>query len=601
VTFTNLNQSSFSPQFRAGLKEAKVHLKGAGANPGSHPGTGTGNISDYTDIIKLFAAWAGFFWWNPDDPDPILDAWGSIRGRVWGDFEYSGAWPVEPSYIDEAEWDGLSIMECINKIKEITGFIFFVDSNGGVVWRSPNIWKAGNYVAFNGYQEEFIPLIDEKKVLLDYGVTVDDQNLRSRILVSSKPNEESGILYGEYIPHFATEERIERFTLEDLELLGGQERIMAIADYPFLNQAEVDKFAWLTALWIHWSLRKSRFRIPGMVALEPDDQVRIHERVSSEVYVHYITGISSTMDMNAGTWFMDVDTHWLGEGPSENWIVSRNDLEDSPTLLEWLIKAGHWEDADGEPVETDDWYKPPTVRPSPDPILPPPPDWPEPPGLPPDYPVPPGTPPGAPGPAPPGNPPPPPGGWDDQNRRTSSWAQTNWGRFSTCGDNHSVRRHIVRYQLMAPYRGSLAGQTNSHPGQTSERPIQTHEWAIPVWQALVQLIVEGQINIERAGSYNCRKIKRLDGSYSDTWSQHSWGIAIDLNAYLSGWGYGTAPGSDAAWLGNAAETRIKLGAAWGGNDIRVVRWGGTWSNRDNMHFQIQATPHEIQRYGVRVV
>ena len=92
---------------------------------------------------------------------------------------------------------------------------------------------------------------------------------------------------------------------------------MLVPNYPFVSQEEVNKFGFLVSLWIHWSYRASKFRIPGIAALEPDDQVRIYERVTAETFIHYVEGYSSVMNLDQGTWYMDVDTNWA-ELPQAN-------------------------------------------------------------------------------------------------------------------------------------------------------------------------------------------------------------------------------------------------------------------------------------------
>jgi len=314
-----------------------------------------GNITDYTDMVKLFLAWGGFYWpLGGDDPLFLMEEWGSKGGRVWGDFFYSGAYPVEPPEIDPSYWDNKSVMDAINQVKETLGFIGYVDNTGGFVWRPPNIWANGNYVTGKGWQgEASIPVVSENTLLMDYGVTIDDASLRSEIVVIS---DHDPTVYGSFVPGYADGEEIPQ-TIEssgsnygaepvvtDLSLLAGQQRVMLVPDYPFGQgyedearaRAEVEKFAYLVSLWIHWSYRKGKVKIPANPALDVDDQIRIYEAKTSETYIHYILGMNVTLDMESGSYTADIDTHWLGNGPEASWHMFIEDLP--PALLAYLCQ-----------------------------------------------------------------------------------------------------------------------------------------------------------------------------------------------------------------------------------------------------------------------
>ncbi|RLC55192.1 MAG: hypothetical protein DRI30_07990, partial [Chloroflexi bacterium] len=373
LTFTNLQNFGkiAGGDYRAGIYEMRV----MGNTPASSVTIDKeeerevevfvpGNIDDYTDIVKVLAGWAGFWWPFGLPNDPVLQEFGSHGGRIWGDFFNSGAYPVEPPCIDPSFWDNKSVMDGINQIREILGFVFYIDTGGAIVWRPPNIWKNGNFVSGVGYVgEDSVRTVSEQNVLMDYGVQINDKNLRSEIIVVSA---DDSSVYGSFAPGFAVGEVAPSATdTSDIALLGGQERVMLVPNYPFGTSEsenafkEVEKFAYLTSLWIHWSYRTSRFKIPGNPAFEPDDQIRIFERTTSEAYVHYILGLNSRMDIRAGTWTMDVDTHWLGSGPSEQWVIDYNTM--TPALYEYLKAIGQIPDGAGGPPFDEGWATPPDI------------------------------------------------------------------------------------------------------------------------------------------------------------------------------------------------------------------------------------------------
>ena len=557
-----------------------------------------GNIKDYTDIIKLFLGWSGFFWPNAQNPDQLLESWypGS-NGRIWGDFFYSGAWPVDPPCIPPSYWDNKSVMDGINQIKEILGFIGYVDHSGGFIWRPPNIWRTGNYISGTGFVgPDSIRVVDENKVLIDYGVTIDDENLRSNIIVVSA---DDPTVYASVEPGFAASETIPTAgDTSDLALLGGQERVTLIPNYPFGKaddpnaQAEVDKFAFLVSLWSHWSYRQSKFRIPGMPALMPDDQIRIYERVTSETYIHYIKGVQSTMDLDRGTWYMDIDTQWLGNGPDAEWLV--NVTEMPAALYAYLDAIGQISDEVKEGGSVPDEF---FVMPQPDvpddPIrvdtnydelfpLPPGVEWPDATfSTEDDYPeyV---------------TPPAPTGG--GTVKACSNAAQfVGWGpgptqRYPTgtccwrCNESN-----LVLYTFL------WAG---AHPNQTSTIRLKVDSRSIPAWKQFTQILIQEQFELKlgQCSTYNCRPVKLVGGGYSSkTWSNHSWGLAVDINSLDYPQGY-KPPSGDPIWRVAQRivdEIRTASGA-------RIFRWGGTWSTPDAMHFEICASASAIKA-GVKEI
>lgn len=541
-----------------------------------------GNIKDYTDIVKILAATSGFYW--PQDSattsDPVLRRvfeQGTVNGRVWGDFFYSGAFPVDPACIPPSFWDQKSVMDGINQVKEILGFMFMVDSTGGIQWRPPNIWRTGNYVRGLGYMgEDSVKTVDEKRVLIDYGTTIDDANLRSDIVVVSADDPS---VNGSYQPGWA-EAEVSVATppgtaVTDLALLGGQQRVMTVANYPFGTSADpnskvaIDKFAFLVSLWIHWSYRKSRFRIPGNPAFEVDDQVRIYERTTSEVYVHYIEGYTSSMDVEAGTWFMDMDTHWLGNGPSQQWMVQSREMH--PALFAYLRSIGQipTEIEDNPDLFPDDWflYQPPVVPTNPirvtddfSHLFPLPPDltWPSPDATAEDV----------------GYLTPPVNGSGGSTVNCSNSMMFNyWG--GNCGG--------------APKTRFLLQGAGTVTGQTRNIYVTIHSRSIDAWIQLKNIMVAQNYLITQAGSYSCRKIKRADGSFSSSWSNHSWATAVDVNWTHLPQGR-RAPAGDPIY--DVAQAAVNLRTA---NGKTIFRWGGVWagSQADPMHFEVCCSPADL--------
>lgn len=293
-----------------GTTTEKVTPGPAGSNPGRY--------ADYTDVIKLACAWAGLFWPSTayehlsngthrtirfTRADPVL---GAVNGRVWGDFEETGTSGVVR--INSEELVNKSLMDVITNIRNIIGFLFFVDETGAAQWRLPNVYDVGNWITDNTStvgRTVTVRSLDEKQVLMSVGSTLNSRNVFEIIRVSNlNPAAKAGIA-STYNPNPIGLRRVglwneDRFTAKELQ---------RVAD--------------MTAAAALWLYRTDRIKIPGFPGIQVDDQVRIFERVTNEGNIHYIKAIQSTNDLEAGEWTYDLDTQWLGDNPATKWAIPK--------------------------------------------------------------------------------------------------------------------------------------------------------------------------------------------------------------------------------------------------------------------------------------
>jgi cell division ATPase FtsA len=94
---------------------------------------------------------------------------------------------------------------------------------------------------------------------------------------------------------------------------------------------EVRILAELVALHIWFRQRVGNVTCVANPAIQLDDQVRIYERQTGETYIHYVRGINTTHDLDAGTYTMTLTTHWMGT--AENWAVTRENITSLLTQL----------------------------------------------------------------------------------------------------------------------------------------------------------------------------------------------------------------------------------------------------------------------------
>ena len=251
-----------------------------------------GNYKDYSDIIKELLLWSG--WWLQGD---ITD---TGAPGVYGNIETTGAF--SPECIPDDVLDKQPVINAINTIKEIVAYLFFIDEEGAAHFESPNIWSAGNFLE-DGTHTTYLPEIDERFQITNYGVSVSDRTVRSEIILSSSD------------PTQALNDTVTtRFVPQNVGLLRGIQRPAVWVNEVFTSKAEQETMAELLALFTWLAQRQGSVQCLANPAIQINDQVRIWERITSETYIHYVRGISTDMDLKSGTYTMQLTTHWMGDG-----------------------------------------------------------------------------------------------------------------------------------------------------------------------------------------------------------------------------------------------------------------------------------------------
>jgi hypothetical protein len=313
------------------LKDMKVYT---GNYDSLHFGRGTttqavGNYRDYTGIVKRLAAWGGFWWpppelgrhfWTINERDrqyvpfthidpPLID------GRVWGTFQATGTHAVADLTADL--FDKKPFMDAINYVRDIVGFIFMIDEWGGVVWRMPNLYEAGNYLspaptdletrARRTRTSEYVT-IDEKETLLSYSTVLSSENVRDRIFVANTTGK-IGVVVRGFNPTYE-----------------GFRRTAGWTDQNFKTREETIVMADMIAAQQMFDYRRTSLTTPGNPAIQLDDQIRVYERTTNETYFHYVLGIKSDINMDTGEWTYELNTHWLGQNREDAWVVDVDQL-----------------------------------------------------------------------------------------------------------------------------------------------------------------------------------------------------------------------------------------------------------------------------------
>lgn len=333
VTFADLWDSNIGKyQYRAGIADVQV-FKSTTVEGTYTPKVWAGNITDYTSVVAWLLAWGGFFWprdasnfsyvthsdgqkmYYVHSPDDLTYKSKRVipHGRIWGDLMFTGTSPV--SALKFEQFDKQPLSDCINRVKEIIGFNFFIDEAGGAVWRLPNIYKLGNYIsgatggANQGRTTDYIT-IDDETTLLGLSTVASSRNVRERIFVADVSGKYGAMTEG-YDPAKANLRRYGGWTDTNFETL---KETKVMADFITLRQ--------------FMTYRQSTITIAANPAIQIDDQVKIRERVTSDTYFHYVTGIQSDHDIASGKWTYTLNTSWLGTNPNtKQWVVDKDKMD----------------------------------------------------------------------------------------------------------------------------------------------------------------------------------------------------------------------------------------------------------------------------------
>lgn len=283
-----------------------------------------GNYLDYSDIIKELALWSGFLLFDPATP---LNQFPPVYGNI----ESTGAYSPEP--LPDSLFDKRPVLDAMTEIKEVVGYILFVDDFGALRFESPNWWGIGN-VDEQGHRSSFIPEIDERVNLVSYGTSTNDDALRSTIIISSEDPDDAGDTTITTVLRPQTADGLKGLLVPAMWVNGW-----------FQDAREQRIMADLIALHIWFQQRTGQISAVANPCIQVNDQIRVYERVTSEVFIHYVRGMSTSQDLESGQYVMNITTNWLGT-PEEggDWVITANSAYRGdpyhyvldPATVEWL-------------------------------------------------------------------------------------------------------------------------------------------------------------------------------------------------------------------------------------------------------------------------
>lgn len=246
----------------------------------------TGNYADLSDIIKDLLLWSGWYLYGAN--------------RVYGNIETTGTY-IETDLAADL-FDKKPVIDAINAIRDIVGFLFWIDEEGGARFETANWYTYGNFIQETGLRIGGIPEIDERVIMTSYSLAYTDRPIRSEVIITSDD------------PLAGNESTITTVRPITSNLLRGMVR-PAMIPTPFqVTKTDQEVMAQLIEQHMHFASLQGSVTCVANPAIQVNDQVRILEQVTGETNVHFVRGISSNHDLDTGVWTYNLTTNHLGPG-----------------------------------------------------------------------------------------------------------------------------------------------------------------------------------------------------------------------------------------------------------------------------------------------
>jgi hypothetical protein len=272
-----------------------------------------GNYKDYSDIVRELLLWAGFYL------KPVEQAANKFP-NVYANIETTGAWADDP--LPETMFEKRPVYDAIRDLRDIVGYIFYADTEGAIHWESPSWWGLGNWLTNVSTEDgqrvpyDTMPEIDESVQLQGHSISYSGQSAYSEIILATEdpmPREE-----GKPVGGNITQTRLVPKTAPDLR---GMTHIYMRTHIELSKKLEQKIMADLIDMKMWFSRRLGEITCAANPLIDINDQVRVIERTTGEVYIHYVRGVTINHDLQTGDFTMTLSTHWLGGGPWEKFTL----------------------------------------------------------------------------------------------------------------------------------------------------------------------------------------------------------------------------------------------------------------------------------------
>ena len=196
-------------------------------------------------------------------------------------------------------------------------FSIHARSTQGVGEADVMIWSTGTALDMVVEAPSFVPIVDEEIDMINYNVTLNWDSMRSELIVGAEgpdPSNPSATNFTRFKPPISYME-----VADNVPALRGIERPGMWVNTNFTNKEETRLMLELMSLHSFFAQRTGSINCAANPCITLNDQIRIFERTTSETYIHYVTGINTTMDLDTGSYTANINTHWLGD--ESDWVI----------------------------------------------------------------------------------------------------------------------------------------------------------------------------------------------------------------------------------------------------------------------------------------
>lgn len=303
---------------------------------------------DWGAIVKDVLMWSGFLYYDSGIT-------GSEDPSVFGNMESTGI--KTDTNVSGDRFDKKTVIDVIKELAEVVGYLFYIDEEGRAHFESPHWWAAGNFNlsgekifveegTFTLADEEdegaepFIPIIHESADMLSYSATLSSADKRSEFIIGTElpdPKDPSRTGYVRYIPPTANE----KIQNSSISAMRGIIRQGIWSSNLFENEEERQLMAELIGLHAWFGKRAGSVSTVGNPCISINDQVRLVERNTSETFIHLVTAVSSELDLDSGSYTMDLTTHWLGD--ADDWVLTTNNVTAGSPYVRISERLDSWQ------------------------------------------------------------------------------------------------------------------------------------------------------------------------------------------------------------------------------------------------------------------
>ena len=270
-----------------------------------------GNFVDWSDVVMTILLWSGWHLYGAPDED---NGYPAVNGII-ETTGIPGPHPIDnglQSYnILPDQVCKRAPMDVIKQVMDIVGYVFWIGDEGEAHCVTPNWWSPGNFDEDQSHVN-FVPEVSDVQTIQQYQSDDTKKAMRSEIIISTyEPTADiQGTVTTRYVP------AVNKY-------LHGLPMPLLHNDPLLVSPVEQKTFAQLAGLRLWISGRTGTITISANPCIGVNDQIQLAAEVGQDTYVHQVTGVQMTHNLETGEFQQQLTTNWLGD--PTGWAVDFTD------------------------------------------------------------------------------------------------------------------------------------------------------------------------------------------------------------------------------------------------------------------------------------